>query len=211
MKRILIAAVAAALAFSANVSAQHYNNPRFGISAGVTSSSTKIKEVDTKSISMYHAGIVGEIPLGGGFAIQPELLYQVKGMSLDKWGDSSGNEIGNSFEAKVGYIELPVQLQWGPDLVAFRPYAFVEPFVGYQLTDSGDGEAKVLSDHLQTIEYGMSLGAGIDISHFQISAKYFWNFGNVYKGDISQTGTTIKNLKDGNNFNGLAILLAIFF
>ena len=211
MKKFFVAAMAAVLAFSLNVSAQHYNNARFGITGGLTSASGKIKDVDTKSISQYHAGIALEIPMGAGFAIQPEVIYQVKGMSLDKWGDATGKDITGSFETKVGYIEVPVQIQWGPDLVAFRPYGFVEPFVGYKISDISEGEAKDLGTYLQTVEYGMSLGAGLDISHFQLSAKYFWNFGNIYKGDISETGNTIKNLKDGNNFNGFAVSLAIFF
>ena len=211
MKKTMIAAFVATLAFALNVSAQHYTNPRFGIIGGITSSSGKVKEVDTKSISLYHAGLAFEIPAGAGFAVQPQVLYQVKGMSLDKWGDNTGSDISKSLETKVGYIEVPVQLQWGPDLVAFRPYAFVEPFVGYQITNKAEDEIRTITSEFQKLEYGMSLGAGIDISHFQISAKYFWNFGDVYRGDINQTGTTIKNLKDGNNFNGVAISLALFF
>ena len=210
MKKTAIVALAALL-FSFSVSAQHYNNPRFGVVGGVTSSSTNIKDVTTKSISQYHAGIAGEIPLGGGFAIQPEILYQVKGLSLDKWGENTGNDIGNSFETKVGYVEIPVQIQWGPDLVAFRPYAFLEPFVGYQLTENSEGESRRIDTEYSKVEYGLSLGAGIDISHFQISAKYYWNFGNIYKGDISKTGDTIAGLLDGNNFNGFAISVALFF
>lgn len=210
MKKTAIVALAALL-FSFSVSAQHYINPRFGIVGGVTSTSTQIKDVTTKSISQYHAGIAGEIPLGGGFAIQPEILYQVKGMSLDKWGDATGKEISKSLDAKVGYVEVPVQIQWGPDLVAFRPYAFLEPFVGYQLTEKSEGEIKDISTEYSKVEYGLSVGAGIDISHFQVSAKYYWNFGNVYKSDISQTGTTITGLKDGNTFNGFAISVALFF
>ena len=211
MKKTMIAAFVATLAFALNVSAQHYTNPRFGIIGGITSSSGKVKEVDTKSISLYHAGLAFEIPAGAGFAVQPQVLYQVKGMSLDKWGDNTGSDISKSLETNVGYIELPVQIQWGPDLVAFRPYAFVEPFVGYQITTKGEDEIRTVGSEFEKVEYGMSLGAGIDISHFQISAKYFWNFGNVYKGNINQTGNTIKELKDGNNFNGVAISLAIFF
>ena len=207
MKRILIAAFAAALAFSVNVQAQHYNNARVGVIGGETSTSTTIKEVDTKSIAQYHAGLVAEIPLGAGFAVQPALLYQVKGMSLDKWGDNTGSDISKSLETKLGYVEIPVQLQWGPDLVAFRPYAFVEPFIGYQITEKNKDEIKSVDTELVKVEYGMSLGAGIDISHFQISAKYFWNFGNVYKGDINKTGTAIKDF----NFNGFAISVALFF
>ena len=211
MKRLFILAAVAALAFGVSASAQHFDNTRLGITAGVTSSSSKVKDVDSKSISLYHAGLALEIPLGGGFAIQPEAIYQVKGMNLSNWGGSTTADIGKSFETRVGYVEIPVQIQWGPDLVAFRPYGFVEPFVGYKISDISEGEAKDLGTYLQTVEYGMSLGAGLDISHFQLSAKYFWNFGNIYKGDISETGNTIKNLKDGNNFNGFAVSVAIFF
>lgn len=211
MKRLGIALAVAALAFGVNMSAQHFDNTRFGITAGVTSSSSKIKNVDTKSISLFHAGVALEAPLGGGFAIQPEILYQVKGLSLDKWGDSTGNQIAEGFQTKVGFVEVPVQIQWGPDLVAFRPYGFVEPFIGYQISSNGKGEAKSLSKELQKMEYGLSLGAGLDISHIQLSAKYFWNFGSVYKSDVAKTGSTIGGILDGNNFNGFAISAAFFF
>ena len=209
-KTIFLATIAAALMFSVEASAQHYNNARFGITGGVTSSSPKMKEVSTKSISKYHAGIAAEIPLGAGFAIQPELLYQVKGMALNKTSDATTGEIGKSLETKVGYVELPVQIQWGPDLMVFRPYGFIEPYAGYQISAKSD-EITTVGDELEKIEYGMSLGAGIDIGHFQFSAKYFWNFGNIYKGDIKNTADTITGLKDGNNFNGIAISAAIFF
>lgn len=208
MKRLFILAAVAALAFGVSASAQHFDNTRLGITAGVTSSSSKVKDVDSKSISLYHAGLALEIPLGGGFAIQPEAIYQVKGMNLSNWGGSTTADIGKSFETRVGYVEIPVQIQWGPDLVAFRPYGFVEPFVGYQVSSGGD---QTLKSELQKVEYGMSLGAGIEIWHLQVSGKYFWNFGDVYKGDISKTGSTITGLKDGNTFNGLAISVALFF
>ena len=76
---------------------------------------------------------------------------------------------------------------------------------------AGKGEGTTFSNELQKVEYGMSLGAGIDIWHIQLAAKYFWNFGTVYKSDISKTGSTIGGLLDGNNFNGFAISAAIFF
>ena len=95
--------------------------------------------------------------------------------------------------------------------MAFRPYGFVEPFIGYQISSNGKGEAKSLSKELQKMEYGLSLGAGLDISHIQLSAKYFWNFGSVYKSDVAKTGSTIGGILDGNNFNGIAISAAFFF
>ena len=121
MKKILAAAtLLAALLLGTEVSAQHYNYTRFGIVGGVTSSESKIKDFNSKSITQYHAGLLVEIPLGAGFGFQTGALYQVKGMQLDKMNDSSISDIGNSFETKVGFIEVPLQLQWGPDLVRFR-------------------------------------------------------------------------------------------
>ena len=119
MKKIFIAVVAGVFAFCVGSAAQSYTDSRLGIVAGFTSSSSTVKDVDTKSISLYHAGLAFEIPLGGGFAIQPEAIYQVKGMSLSNWGNSTSKDVRNSFETKVGYLEVPVQIQWGPDLLAF--------------------------------------------------------------------------------------------
>ena len=157
---MFILAAIATLAFSVSAAAQHYDDTRFGITGGVTSSSSKVKNVDSKSISLYHAGIAFEIPLGAGFALQPELLYQVKGMALNNWGSATTGDIGKSFETRVGFVEIPVQIQWGPDLLAFRPYGFVEPFVGYKISDAGKGEGTTFSNELQKVEYGMSLGTG---------------------------------------------------
>lgn len=211
MKKFLFASACIALAFSFGASAQHYDNSRFGVVAGLTSTSTSIKNVDTKSVSLYHAGLALELPVGAGFAIQPELLYQVKGMSIDQWSGSTGKDVTSSFQTRVGYIEVPVQIQWGPDLMLFRPYGFVEPFLGYQISSAGNRSGSTISNELQKVEYGLSVGAGIELWHLQLSAKYFWNFGNVYNTDIKSTGSTIASITDSNTFNGVAVSLALFF
>jgi len=205
----IIAVIAVALALSVGAYAQSYNSQRSGIILGGTSSSSSLK--DAKSLSLYHVGLTTEIPVGLGFHIQPSILYQMKGMALEDWKDASGKTIADSFEAKVGYLEVPVQLQWGPDLIAFRPYVLAEPFVGYQLTDNSKSQiAEDLSDELKKIEYGLSVGAGLEIWKLQFSVKYFWNFGGIYQTDIENTASTIKGLKD-NNFNGVAFSLGILF
>ena len=113
MKKFVFAvAVVAAMVFCTDASAQRYNSARVGLMGGFTSSSTSIKNMDSKSVSLYHVGLTAEIPLLGGFAIQPALLYQVKGMSADKFNSSSISESLGSFETKVGYLEVPVQVQW---------------------------------------------------------------------------------------------------
>lgn len=210
-RSLFVATVVAALAFCTDAFAQRYLSPRVGLMGGVTSSEAKIKDVDTKSVSLYHIGLTAELPLGGGFAIQPSLLYQVKGASADNIGGMSVSDLGKSFETKVGYLEVPVQIQWGPDLVLFRPYAFAEPFVGYRISSSNKEAAKAFKDELKKVEYGLGLGAGIDVWRLQISAKYFWNFGKIYEtGDTA--GDTIRDaVNNGNNFNGIMASVAFFF
>lgn len=218
-KLVFAAAIVAATVFCTDASAQRYNSARVGLMGGFTSSSTSIKNADSKSVSLYHIGVTAEIPLLGGFAIQPALLYQVKGMSADKINSSSISESLGSFETKVGYLEVPVQVQWGLDLLAFRPYVFAEPFVGFRVGQNTKGEvAGTLKDDLKKVEYGLGLGAGVDVWRLQLSVKYFWNFGKIYDKD-GNVGPIVDNAKNvikdavnnGNNFNGVMVSAAFFF
>ena len=218
-KLVFAAAIVAATVFCTDASAQRYNSARVGLMGGFTSSSTSIKNMDSKSVSLYHIGVTAEIPLFGGFAIQPALLYQVKGMSADKFNSSSFSESLGSFETKVGYLEVPVQVQWGLDLLAFRPYVFAEPFVGFRVGQNTKGEvAGKLKDDLKKVEYGLGLGAGVDVWRLQLSVKYFWNFGKIYDkdGNVGPIGDTVKDavkdaVNNGNNFNGVMVSAAFFF
>lgn len=222
-KFVFAAAVVAATVFCTDASAQRYNSARVGLMGGFTSSSTSIKYADSKSVSLYHIGVTAEIPLLGGFAIQPGLLYQVKGMSADKFNSSTFSESIGSLETKVGYLEVPVQVQWGLDLLAFRPYVFAEPFVGFRLGQSTKGEAadKIkdnLKDNLKKVEYGLGVGAGVDVWRLQLSVKYFWNFGKIYDkdGNVGPIGETVSDkvkdaVNNGNNFNGVMVSAAFFF
>lgn len=210
-KSLIVAALAAALAFCTNASAQRYTSSHFGLMGGFTSSATKIKDVDSKSVSLYHIGLTAQLPVGGGFAIQPSVLYQVKGASAGDMGDLSIKDAGKSFETKVGYLEVPVQIQWGPDLMFFRPYAFAEPFVGYRISSSNKENAKVLKDELKKVEYGLGLGVGIDVWKLQLSAKYFWNFGKIYETGDTASETIKDAVNNGNNFNGIMASVAFFF
>ena len=136
MKRIitLVAVAAASLFMAARAHAQ------FGIVGGITSSKTELTTAeDVKSMSLYHAGVTYKVDLGAGFAIQPSVLYQVKGASLGELNSSSSED----FKVKTGYVEVPVGLQWGPDLMVFRPFVMAEPFIGYQVTSSDRGADSV--------------------------------------------------------------------
>ncbi len=119
------------------------------------------------SSSGFHAGIGYQVrvPLIG-LAIQPELLYSQK----------SFEEVGgiNTYNYSLNYMEVPINIQWGINLLLLRPFVFASPYVSYAVSKSGEFE-NYSWDNLNRLDYGVGLGAGVEIWKFQISGKYNWS------------------------------------
>jgi hypothetical protein len=207
MKRIitLVAVAAASLVMASKAHAQ------FGVVAGLTSSKVNFTEAvdDVKNIILYHAGLTYKFDLGAGFAVQPSAIYQVKGANLSNIKDTTGDQL------KTGYVELPLNIQWGPDLMAFRPYVFAEPFIGYQIANFNKGAtfSDVGSDVMNKLEYGFGLGGGLEIArHVQLSVQWFKNLGKVINDDQAKSmGAFWNEVKDVENYKGIKFSLAILF
>lgn len=203
MKKLITLAVVAfaALLLAGQASAQH----NFGIIGGVNFSSTNVREFNRGTMTQYHAGLTYRAKLPYGFSIQPSLLYQVKGAKTTSGGLDS--------DTNVGYLELPVSFQWGPDLILFRPFVDVTPFVGYGLNNKYWSQVAGYVNNawggLNRWEYGVGAGLGLDIWKFQLIARYNWNLGDLSKdaslSNIAQT------FKDGKNFGGVSLSLALLF
>jgi hypothetical protein len=196
---------------------------QFGVIAGLTSSKVNATEAvkDAKNIVLYHAGLTYKFDLGAGFAIQPSAIYQVKGAKISSIGETTGDQL------KTGYVEIPLSIQWGPDLMAFRPYAFAEPFIGYQVYGSDDYNIftygmdmepfrSYLRDAKNKFEGGFGVGGGLELmNHFQISVQWFKNIGQLYSGDKLNASAieaaSTSDLKDVKNYSGVKITLGMFF
>lgn len=195
MKRIA-ALIAAVLLAAAGLHAQ------VGIIGGYTSSD--MKKAKTGNASMYHVGVAykAKVPLVG-ITLQPSLQYSVKGA---KTGDDT---------FKANYLELPVDIQWGMDLILLRPYLMVSPFVGYRLGRIKGGlpdELRAnLNDAVNRLEYGLGLGGGLEVMDFvQLSVQYYWNFGHLMNDD-KVVGNILQELVGKGNFSGVKVSAALFF
>ena len=198
------------------------NAQQFGVIGGMSLSklggSENIK--DDKNAVQFQAGVVYKADLGAGFAVQPSLTYQVKGANVDQ-----GNNVVS--KSKTGFVELGIGAQWGPDLLAFRPFLFVEPYVGYGVT-SGEkiGWSSLSEDLLKKygtaldkaknkLEYGVGAGIGLEITnHIQLSWQLFRNFGPLYTEDglaASDLSVVKPFYKDFKNYQGMKLSLAILF
>ncbi|MBP3343682.1 MAG: PorT family protein [Bacteroidales bacterium] len=183
----------------------------FGIKAGMNFNSMSDIEVNDikKSINRktgFHAGILYKIDLPSGFGIQPELLYIQKGGTLSEVQTESSAHIdlGNGGDFKMHYLQLPVNIQWGIDLVLFRPFLMVSPFLSYQI--SKESNIKDLAWDTEKLGYGIGLGAGLDIWKFQVSGKYNWDLGKASEFKLDGT----KTFKGGKN-RGFELSLAFIF
>lgn len=112
-----------------------------------------------------------------GFSLQPELLYKVKGVTLE-----------DATKVSINSVELPVNIQWGPDLLIARPFIFASPFLGLNLGTKFSKEtslADTINKNLHRFEYGLGLGLGINVWKLQVTGKYNWNFGQITTWDAA--------------------------
>lgn len=136
------------------------------------------------NFTSFNVGVGYHTGSWNGFKFQPELFYNVRGTRID-----------DATSWKMGYMEMPLNLQWGLDLILLRPFVQVAPCIGYSFSNStsdtvpGNALGSVTRD-ASRFEYGLSVGGGLDIMKFQLSVTYNWNFGPVanlsaYKDQVS--------------------------
>ena len=203
MKRILIAAVVFLMAFSVQSSAQVL----WGVTGGVNFNTSKFKEVSVEAKTGWNAGLTFLCDLPLGFSIQPSLIYTQKNTNVTE-----------SIAQNMGYMELPVSVQWGPDLLLFRPFVDFSPYIGYAVSNK-----TYISDNIsvsddrwkgkERFEYGLGIGGGINVWKLQVIARYNWNFGSIYNVDgWSDIKDHFSDLKaDNEHFGGLTLSLALLF
>ena len=188
----------------------------FGVIGGATF--TGIKDISPELATGYHAGLTYKFHLPLGFAVQPSLLYNMKSSLVEgALADLA------SFDYKMGYLELPVSFQWGPDLLLFRPFLDVSPFVGYALNNeftASTPSAQRLSlnfsnkwDDINRLEYGLGLGGGLEIWKIQVVCRYNWNFGPLFETSDTVTAVSegIRSKFTDENFGGVTLSVALLF
>lgn len=190
----------ATILFCSEVSAQN----RWGIVGGVTTSSADFKNLNSSTVTNFHAGLTYRLDLPFGLSFQPSLLYSVKGAKVSE------------LDFSMGYLELMPSLQWGPDLLLFRPFLDVSPFVGYGINTKvkSDFTKGALQDSLNRLEYGAGVGVGLDVWRLQLIARYNWNFGGLIaakNGDGLFNDAVIKDALKGADYSGFTLTAAILF
>ena len=192
----------------------------FGVTVGA--SSMNFDEVKAGSFANYHAGLTYKFDLPLGFSIQPSVQYHLRGSVVE---EAITNK--TPLDYQNGYVEVPVSLQWGPDLILFRPYFDVTPFVGYTIInpiskdtiidDALDIYNNKTWDGLDRLQYGVGVGFGVELWKLQIVGRYNWGFGTLIdaEGNLPDKDGIISDIQNtvmtGKDYSGVTLSVSFMF
>lgn len=169
MKKILL--LAAMVVSTLAASAQVEQGFRFGINGGATfNTMSGINE--TKNLTGFRAGLVGEYNFSENFYLGTGLEYVGKGVKSDLIDG----------DLKFGYLQIPLNIG-GRVSVSDNTYLFgqVGPYASYAVTKSDidfyDGNYVKSND----FDWGFNAKVGVELSKFQIFAGYDFGMNETFK------------------------------
>lgn len=171
--------------------------PRFGLKAGVNLASLEIDDdsqsnpLNTNSKTGFHGGVFVNLPLGGIFAVQPEVVFSTQGSKVS--GSvvvPPSTTVPFRDEWDFYYLNVPVMLQ-----AKLTSGLFLEagPQVGFLLkaeNDAGDD----LKDEMKKTDFGAGAGIGyLSRIGLGINARYTMGFSNILEDNSSGDEGKYKN------------------
>lgn len=214
MKKILFVMAAALLLMAQPAQAQL----RFGIKGGANISGLQgetANEVwgslksEINNATNYHVGALLQIGMGKIFTLQPELQFTTKGAKLQ-----SENILGipNDITLNTSYLELPINLQAGIRVGKLaRVYVQAGPYASLLLAEEakgsglgeifqgvGDDISEDPMEFANSLDYGIGIGAGVEVLFLQVAVKYDFSF-----AEFKEMSGNIGNIDIANPFAGL--------
>lgn len=162
---------------------------RFGPKAGVNFSTMTLKSsgisLDPSNLTGFQFGIVSEISLGSNFALQPGVIYSVKGSGYSISGFDMEVEINPT------YIEVPVNAIYKIGAGPINVLLMAGPYFGYGIGGNysmksaqetideaikyGSGD----NNDLKPFDIGVNLGGGLEIGRIQVAFQYCLGLTNL--------------------------------
>ncbi len=177
---------------------------QFGIKAGIYT--TNLSEMDNFKVKNnvgFQAGLAYKIKVIPNIVLQPELLYVQKNATCQEKGNAS-----NSEKLNLHYLQVPVALQFGLNMVWIRPYFQVVPYLAYNLGDNISNKSFKVDD-INKLNGGIGVGGGVDLWNMQLSIRYNWDFNKM--GEENASDAPLYKQYKVSKGRALEISLALFF
>lgn len=195
MKKILSATILSLL-FVIGVRAQD-SSCHFGFQGGVSLNKYTTMAELKSNIAGWHAGVTLLVKMPAFFAFQPAVQFERSNADVP---------VDNNSVARfnVNTLNIPLALQWGPDLGFCRIFAEAAPYVDINLAAKlSDTDMK---DSIKKAQFGMGAGLGVDIWRIQLKVRYNWGFGDWRQMTSSNPFSDLSGKKQG-----LTVTLAYLF
>lgn len=170
---LALVAFAAANSFAA---AAAEKNLKAGIKVGVGLTNQKASyNGDSESVGSkvgFQFGGFAEVLMGKSFAIQPELLFAMKGSKDDA-----------DVSYKFNYIQIPVLAKYRLGNGEKRFTIFAGPSLGLLMSAkaSYEGESVDIKDSFNGTDFSGVFGVGAEIDKFQVDVRYDLGLSNILK------------------------------
>ena len=145
----------------------------FGIKGGFNYDNFLLKdsknELSISNSSGWQAGILLQVKIPEiGAGVQPELIYKV--VNADVKDESNS----------IHYFQVPVNLFKSFNLGVIRPFLEAGPYFGYAVQLDGE----TFKHKINKFDWGIGLGAGVELSKLQLGARYSWGLQDVSKEEF---------------------------
>ncbi len=175
---------------------------RFGVRAGLNLSNMLMKTDDytySDDFSInpgFHIGVTAEFPINDMFSFETGVMLSTKGYKYSEEETYYGIAIKYTEELNLFYLDIPLTGKALFDLGGINVYGLLGPYLGIGLsgkwkeeetwngeTDTWEEDIEWGSDeekhHLKRLDFGLALGAGVEINSIQIGLSYGLGLANI--------------------------------
>ena len=172
-------------------------NGSFGIKGGLNLTTMSVDDVDENNVfPSFHVGFWGKVPISEKFAVQPEVLFSVKGMKAEYDEDFLGVPVvDGETTLKLSYIDVPVYFVYNLS----EDFNFhLGPYVSFLLDANLDADNEILGfididneddldkDNFNKVDAGISAGLGFNLNNFLFGFNYNLGLTEVAKEDAAE-------------------------
>jgi len=175
---------------------------------------------DFKMRPGFHVGAAVEFPINEMFSFETGLLLSTKGFKMSEEDTYDGETYKIVEKYNLLYFDIPLTAKATFDLGGAKIYGVFGPYLGmglsgknkYELTYGGetDSEEEDIEwgsdegDDLKRLDFGLTMGAGVEISSIQIGLTYGLGLANIssYTDDGTKINNRVLGISVGYKFGG---------
>lgn len=177
--------------------------PYFGVKGGVNLASLELDDennttnFNTNSKTSFHLGVFANVPIGGNFRFQPEILYVGQGSKVD--GTLIEGTGTGKYELDFDYIAVPLMVQLKTPGGFFVEAGPQFAFLTTARQDNATGTDPDLKDLGRVRKTDFALLGGIGYTSrigLGAHATYVHGLSNVWNSDDAPSGTSDREVSN---------------